>query len=109
MSQFESVAVDDIVAVEQALLDEGMPLVEVQLACDLHSALFHGHNEGEVCAMGEESDVPAGHPVDVLRRENRALERCPTMASSACPEAISRWRSSRGSSPCCPWTSPSQR
>jgi hypothetical protein len=63
--EFESVAVDDIVAVEQALLDEGMPLTEVQRACDLHSALFHGHNEGELCVADSTSDVPAGHPVDV--------------------------------------------
>ncbi len=83
VSQFESVAVDDIVAVEQALLDEGMPLTEVQRACDLHSALFHGHNEGEVCSLGEGSDVPAGHPVDVLRRENRALEEVLDRAEAA--------------------------
>ena len=81
--EFESVPVDDIVAVEQSLLDEGMPLVEVQRACDLHSALFHGHNVGEACAMGEGSDVPAGHPVDVLRRENRALEQVLSRAEAA--------------------------
>ena len=74
MREFESVPVDDIVAVEQALLDEGMPLVEVQRACDLHSALFHGRTDAECSLPGADRDgLPAGHPVSALRLENDEL------------------------------------
>ena len=78
--EFESVSVHDIVKAEQGLIDDGMPMLEVQKLCDLHSALFHGKTEAEIWAEEEqaaqstEAEVPAGHPVDVLRRENRALE-----------------------------------
>ena len=78
---FESVSVHDIVKAEQGLIDDGMPMTEVQRLCDLHSALFHGKTEAELWAEEEkqaaeasEYQVPEGHPVDVLRRENRALE-----------------------------------
>lgn len=76
---FESVSVHDIVKAEQGLIDDGLPMQEVQKLCDLHSALFHGKTEAELWAEEEkqaaaDSQVPEGHPVDVLRRENRALE-----------------------------------
>ena len=77
VKEFESVSVHDIVKAEQGLIDDGMPMQEVQKLCDLHSALFHGKTEAEIWAEEEAAqngDVPAGHPVDVLRRENRALE-----------------------------------
>ncbi|MBQ8159700.1 MAG: DUF438 domain-containing protein [Clostridia bacterium] len=75
---FESVSVHDIVKAEQGLIDDGLPLQEVQKLCDLHSALFHGKTEAELWAEEEQKaaghSVPDGHPVDVLRRENQALE-----------------------------------
>lgn len=78
---FESVSVHDIVKAEQGLIDDGLPMQEVQKLCDLHSALFHGKTEAELWAEEEkqaaersDTQVPEGHPVDVLRRENRALE-----------------------------------
>ena len=78
---FESVSVHDIVKAEQGLIDDGLPMQEVQKLCDLHSALFHGKTEAELWAEEEKqaagkngTQVPEGHPVDVLRRENRALE-----------------------------------
>ena len=78
---FESVSVHDIVKAEQGLIDDGLPMQEVQKLCDLHSALFHGKTEAELWAEEEKqaavkngAQVPEGHPVDVLRRENRALE-----------------------------------
>lgn len=79
---FESVSVHEIVKAEQGLIDDGMPMAEVQRLCDLHSALFHGKTEAELWAeeekqAAEASDyqVPEGHPVDVLRQENAALEK----------------------------------
>ena len=77
---FESVSVHDIVKAEQGLIDDGLPMQEVQKLCDLHSALFHGKTEAELWAEEEQNaangagnNVPEGHPVDVLRRENKAL------------------------------------
>ncbi|MBR1759224.1 MAG: DUF438 domain-containing protein [Lachnospiraceae bacterium] len=86
---FESVSVHDIVKAEQGLIDDGLPMQEVQKLCDLHSALFHGKTEAELWAEEERnaglkvaahedpsvSIVAEGHPVDVLRRENTALEK----------------------------------
>lgn len=76
---FESVSVHDIVKAEQGLIDDGLPMQEVQKLCDLHSALFHGKTEAELWAEEEKqaagNSVSEGHPVDVLRRENKALEK----------------------------------
>lgn len=81
VKDFESVSVHDIVKAEQGLIDDGLPMQEVQKLCDLHSALFHGKTEAELWVEEEKQAkeaaapaVPQGHPVDVLRRENKALE-----------------------------------
>ncbi|MBQ9156725.1 MAG: DUF438 domain-containing protein [Eubacterium sp.] len=87
--EFESVSVHDIVKAEQDLINDGIPMQEVQRLCDLHSALFHGKTEAEIWAEEEEAEknadgkVPEGHPVDVLRRENIALEKILDHALSA--------------------------
>lgn len=80
--EFDSVSVHDIVKAEQGLIDDGIPMQEVQKLCDLHSALFHGKTETEIWAEEEkqaskskDGKMPDGHPVDVLRRENIALEK----------------------------------
>lgn len=78
VANFATVSVHDITKAEQALINEGMPALEVQKLCDIHSALFHGKTESEV--MQEENEEitrkngGAGHPVDILYRENRAIE-----------------------------------
>ena len=81
VKDFESVSVHDIVKAEQGLIDDGVPMNEVQRLCDLHSALFHGKTEAELWAeeeaeLNDSKDirVEKGHPVDILRRENKALE-----------------------------------
>ena len=88
--EFESVSVHDIVRAEQGLIDDGIPMQEVQRLCDLHSALFHGKTEAEIWAEEEKQvegnankKAPEGHPVDVLRRENSALEKILDHALSA--------------------------
>ncbi|MBR1701815.1 MAG: DUF438 domain-containing protein [Lachnospiraceae bacterium] len=88
--EFESVSVHDIVKAEQGLIDDGIPMREVQRLCDLHSALFHGKTEAEIWAEEEKQaeenvnkKAPEGHPVDVLRRENSALEKILDHALSA--------------------------
>lgn len=89
VKEFESVSVHDIVRAEQCLIDDGTPMEEVQKLCDLHSAMFHGKTEAELWAEEERaaqasgSQVPEGHPVDVLRRENKALEKIVNHALAA--------------------------
>ncbi len=61
----------EIAAMEQELIADGMPVEEVQSMCDLHSSVLR-----EVLVQIEPaaSAIPPGHPVDTVRRENRALE-----------------------------------
>lgn len=66
----------EIVAMEQELIAEGMPVEEVQSMCDLHSQVTR-----EVLVQLPAQTVPPGHPVDTFRRENQALR-----------EAIARMR-----------------
>jgi uncharacterized protein len=58
----------EIVAMEQELMAEGMPVEEIQCMCDLHSQVTR-----EVLVQLPPRGVPPGHPVDTFRRENEAL------------------------------------
>jgi hypothetical protein len=58
----------EIVAMEQELIAEGMPVEEIQSMCDLHSQVTR-----EVLVQLPPRAVVPGHPVDTFRRENHAL------------------------------------
>lgn len=58
----------EIVAMEQELMAEGMPVEEITSMCDLHSQVTR-----EVLVPPPARAVPPGHPADTLRRENEAL------------------------------------
>ncbi len=58
----------EIVAMEQDLMAEGMPVEEVQCMCDLHSQVTR-----EVLVQLPAGPVAPGHPADTFRRENEAL------------------------------------
>lgn len=58
----------EIMAMEQELIAEGMPVREIQSMCDLHSQVTR-----EVLVQVSPSGVIPGHPVDTMRRENVAL------------------------------------
>lgn len=79
VEKFDKVSVDEIIAVEQELINGGMPAKEVRSLCDIHSALFHGMTEGEVDKenaiplMKPVDMVPKSHPISALRRENDAI------------------------------------
>lgn len=66
----KSVPYDDVVAVEQELISEGLPTEEVLKLCDLHAEVLDGHID-QTGAKG----IPAGHPVDTFKKENRELEK----------------------------------
>ncbi|HEY3400702.1 MAG TPA: DUF438 domain-containing protein [Geothrix sp.] len=61
---------NEIAAMEQSLMADGMSPEEVKSMCDLHAEVLQ-----DVVAKPQASqELPAGHPVDTFRRENRALE-----------------------------------
>lgn len=59
----------EIVAMEQELMAEGMPVEEIKGMCDLHSQVTR-----EVLVQLAPPALPPGHPVDTFRRENQALQ-----------------------------------
>lgn len=58
----------EVVEVEQALIQEGLPVEEIQRLCDVHAAALQG-------ALSQEGakTAPKGHPAHTFRQENRAL------------------------------------
>jgi DUF438 domain-containing protein len=58
----------EIVAMEQELIAEGMPVDAIQSMCDLHSQVTR-----DVLVQIAPPSIPPGHPVDTFRRENEAL------------------------------------
>ncbi len=70
---FGGVSAEEISEAEQALIDGGMPVEEVQRLCDVHAALFKGSIE-DIHKGGGGPDVRPGHPAHTLRAENRAIE-----------------------------------
>jgi len=58
----------EIPLVEQQLVKEGIPIDEILKLCDLHVALFRDYLVGR-----ELSNVPAGHPLDILIKENEEI------------------------------------
>lgn len=59
---------DEVVEVEQELINEGLPTEEVLKLCDIHTQALQGAIDD-----GGDKYVPAGHPVDVFQKENKAL------------------------------------
>ncbi|MFP4286664.1 MAG: DUF438 domain-containing protein [Candidatus Izemoplasmataceae bacterium] len=70
-ASFSDVSTAEISAIEQALIDEGLPVKEVQRLCDVHASVFGGsisdiHHTDAVKTLG--------HPLQVLSEENRRIE-----------------------------------
>jgi PAS domain S-box-containing protein len=70
---FEGVSAEEIALAEQALIAGGLPVSEVQRLCDVHAAVFEGSIE-EIHQPTDPLEIP-GHPVNILKRENRAIEK----------------------------------
>lgn len=58
----------EIMAMEQELIADGMPVEEIQSMCDLHSQVTR-----DVLVQLAPPPLQPGHPVDTFRRENEAL------------------------------------
>ncbi len=63
----EDVGATDIAAIEQELIEEGMPAAEIQRLCDVHVAVFR-----ESLDEQERADSLPGHPVYTYLAENAA-------------------------------------
>jgi hypothetical protein len=59
---------DEVVAMEQQLMEQGMSAEEITEMCDLHSKVLR-----DVLHEQESAAVAPGHPVDTFRRENAAV------------------------------------
>jgi DUF438 domain-containing protein len=59
----------EISAMEQQLMDEGLPQEEIKRLCDVHVQVFK-----EALDRQERVETPPGHPVHTYQAENRALE-----------------------------------
>ena len=68
MRMLGRVPYNEVVAVEQELISEGVPIEEIQRLCDLHSAAVRGAID-----HSEERIAPPGHPVHTFKKENEAL------------------------------------
>ena len=65
----KEVSPSEIAAMEQKLIDEGMPEAEVKRLCDVHVTVFQ-----EALQRHEIPGAPPGHPVHTFMKENRAAE-----------------------------------
>jgi uncharacterized protein len=60
----------EVVEVEQELIAQGLPEEEVLKLCDVHASVLRGHVD-----LTGTKNVPAGHPVDVMLKENEELRK----------------------------------
>lgn len=91
VKEFKDVEPMVILRAEQDLINEGTPVDEVRMLCDVHSALFHGmttneQNTGQIKVQADEmrqkrSELTAsliklkGHPLNTFALENEALQK----------------------------------
>jgi hypothetical protein len=64
----QDVEATEIAAMEQKLIEGGVPDTEVKRLCDVHVQVFADALEGHAPIS-----MPAGHPLDTFQRENQAL------------------------------------
>jgi DUF438 domain-containing protein len=67
--KLKTVPYEDVLAVEQELISEGMSSDKMLELCDLHSNALSG------LIAGNSKTTPKGHPVSVFRKENLAVQR----------------------------------
>lgn len=68
----EGVSPSEISEMEQALINEGMPVEEIQRLCDVHAEVFKGSIEDIHRELRPEEI--SGHPINTFYLENRAIE-----------------------------------
>lgn len=61
---------EEVAAMEQELIQEGLPVEEIQRMCDVHASIFKESLEENL-----EPDTIPGHPIHTFKLENEALEK----------------------------------
>jgi len=84
----QNVGAMDIAEIEQELVEEGMPPVEIKRLCDVHVAVFRESLETQ-----EKPDTIPGHPVYTFLAENGAAGR--VLDTLAAAIGASRWEQAR--------------
>ncbi len=81
---------DEVVEVEQELIKEGLPVEEVLKLCDIHAMVLEGNID-----QSDAKAIPAGHPVDTFKKENRELEKL-VLQLSGIYETVNKTASNNG-------------
>jgi DUF438 domain-containing protein len=76
-----SVPYGEVVEVEQELIREGLPQDEIQRFCDIHTKVLDGQIDTSMAQL-----VPPGHPVDVFKKENAALQQVTRRVMTLCED-----------------------
>ena len=69
---FDTVTTEEITSMEQSLIEEGMPLEEVQGLCDVHAAVFDG-SISDIHSTKDQTMIE-GHPAKVFIDENKLIK-----------------------------------
>lgn len=92
VKNFESVDASEIMAAEEELIKDGMPVEKIKKLCDVHSSLFHGMSVEEIHGVGanglslEEKRANkkqfaanyksiVGHPLSTFSKENECTSK----------------------------------
>lgn len=72
--KFDEIAIGmdpaELSLIEQGLINEGLPVEEVQRLCDVHAAVFR-----DALEKNPQLTADAGHPVEIFMAENKALQK----------------------------------
>jgi len=66
----KDIAPAELAAIEQELINEGLPIEEVRRLCDVHIEIFK-----KALEKNPELELPPGHPIHTFKLENRAIEK----------------------------------
>ncbi len=70
-AEFSDVSTAEISQMEQALIEEGMPVEEIQRLCSVHAAVF---NQSISDLHASDLSETPGHPLHVLKDENARIQ-----------------------------------
>ncbi len=71
----DGISAVEITQMEQALVNEGLPVEQIQKLCDVHASVFKGSIEQIHAEDGFViEDFDEGHPIHTFKKENRAIE-----------------------------------
>ena len=68
----------EIAAMEQQLIEDGMPVEKIQAMCDMHSQVLR-----DIIVERRSEPVASGHPVDTFKQENIAIGKAADAFSEA--------------------------